>query len=155
MHNAWKVDFNHGLNSFEANISGTRKLVDFAASLPQSVSLLFTSSISVAGKWNTLNGPVPEVVLDDPELATLNGYSASKYVAEQVNKHKVIIEARFLMKDQILEKAAQKGLKTTTLRVGQVTGSAATGAWNTNDWVPILVKSSLSLRALPSLAGVS
>ena len=97
VHNAWKVDFNHGLSSFETHIAGTRKLVDFAASLPQSVSLLFTSSVSVAGKWNTSNGPVPETVLDKPELATTNGYSASKYVAEQVDKHKLMIKAQFLI----------------------------------------------------------
>jgi thioester reductase-like protein len=41
------------------------------------------------------------------------------------------------------------------LRVGQVSGSASSGAWNTTDWVPILVKSSLSLGILPSLSGVS
>ncbi|KAI0085165.1 hypothetical protein BDY19DRAFT_909277 [Irpex rosettiformis] len=136
VHSAWKVDFNHGLGSFETQIAGTRRLVDFAASLPQSVSLLFTSSISVAGKWNVSSGPVPEAVLDDPEVATTSGYAASKYVVEQ-----------------ILARAAQKGLKTTSLRIGQVTGPATTGAWNTSDWVPILVKSSLTLGAFPSLPG--
>ena len=34
-------------------------------------------------------------------------------------------------------------------------GAQSTGAWNTTDWVPILVKSSIALGALPDLEGVS
>ncbi len=84
MHNAWKVDFNLGLGSFETQIAGTRKLIDFAASQSQPASLLFTSSVSVAGKWDVSTGPVPETVLDNPEVATSSGYSASKYIVEKV-----------------------------------------------------------------------
>lgn len=85
MHNAWKVDFNHSLSSFESQIAGTRKLIDFCASTSRSASLLFTSSISVAGKWDPSQGLVPETVLDNAEVATVSGYAASKYVAEQVS----------------------------------------------------------------------
>ena len=45
-------------------------------------------------------------------------------------------------------------MRTISLRVGQVAGSATTGAWNTTDWVPILVKSSVGMGMLPSLTGV-
>ncbi|KAI0337721.1 acetyl-CoA synthetase-like protein [Trametopsis cervina] len=135
--NGWKVDFNQSLDSFENQIAGTRKLLDFCASLPQSVAVFFTSSISVAGKWDVSKGPVPEKTIDDPEVADASGYSASKYVTEQM-----------------LAKAYTKGLHTTSLRVGQVSGSAASGSWNVTDWVPILVKSSVALNMLPATPGI-
>ena len=40
------------------------------------------------------------------------------------------------------------------MRVGQVSGSKRTGAWNISDWVPILVKSSLAVGCLPDMDGV-
>ncbi|KAI0698146.1 hypothetical protein BC835DRAFT_1413279 [Cytidiella melzeri] len=134
--NGWKVDFNRSLGSFETQISGTRNVLNFCASLPQSVTTMFTSSISVASKWDVTTGPVPEELITDPEVASATGYSSSKYVTEQ-----------------LLAKASDKGLSTVSLRVGQVSGSASTGTWNVTDWVPILVKSSLCLGALPSLPG--
>lgn len=85
MLNGWKVDFNHALGSFENQISGTRKVLDFCASLPQSVTIMFTSSISVASKWDVTTGPVPEQPIADPEVASASGYSSSKYVTEQVS----------------------------------------------------------------------
>ncbi|THG96088.1 hypothetical protein EW026_g5678 [Hermanssonia centrifuga] len=136
IHNAWKVNFNHALNSFEAQISGTRKLLDLCFSSTRPIRVLFTSSVSVAHGWDVVNGPVPEESLPNPELAVSTGYASSKYVTEQ-----------------LLTKAAENGLETTILRVGQVCGSKATGAWNVTDWVPIFVKSSLAIGCLPELEG--
>ncbi|THG96855.1 hypothetical protein EW026_g5054 [Hermanssonia centrifuga] len=132
IHNAWKVDFNHGLSSFESQITGTRKLVDFCFNLDRPVRLLFMSSIGVAQGWDNQSGPIPETPLSDPGLATDSGYSASKYVVEQV-----------------LSQAHTNGLEATSLRIGQVCGSRSTGAWNITDWVPILVKSSMAMGKLP------
>ena len=42
-------------------------------------------------------------------------------------------------------------METTALRTGQLCGPKATGAWNTTDWVPMMVKSSVAIGALPSL----
>lgn len=84
VHNAWKVNFNHSLGSFETQISGTRKLLDFCAAASQPVRLLFTSSISTVHQWDPSNGLVPETPLPDPNLAAESGYAASKYVVEQV-----------------------------------------------------------------------
>lgn len=84
MHNAWRVDFNLALGSYESQISGTRKLLDLCASCGRPVRMLFTSSISVAASWPIENGLVPETPLSDPAYASVGGYSASKYVVEQV-----------------------------------------------------------------------
>lgn len=41
------------------------------------------------------------------------------------------------------------------VRMGQACGSKATGAWGMTEWVPIMVKSSVTLGCLPEIAGVS
>lgn len=55
---------------------------------------------------------------------------------------------------QLLTRAAERGLECTVLRLGQTCGPRTTGAWAPAEWVPILVKSSLALGALPDLDGV-
>lgn len=85
VHNAWMVHFKHPLSSFEGQIAGTRKLIDFCMTLGRPVRLIFTSSIAVAQGWDGSQGTVPEEPLPDPGAAAASGYAASKYVVEQVN----------------------------------------------------------------------
>lgn len=136
LHNAWRVDFNLSLSTFESHVAGARSLVDFCCSLPHPVKLIFTSSISAVHKWNVSLGPVPEGTIPSPEVATSHGYGASKFVTEQV-----------------LAKAADNGLECTSVRLGQVCGPNTSGAWATTEWIPIMVKTSVGLGALPDLHG--
>ncbi|KAF9000302.1 hypothetical protein BDQ17DRAFT_1427302 [Cyathus striatus] len=48
---------------------------------------------------------------------------------------------------------ANSGLHATSIRIGQISGGLPNGAWATSDWVPILIKSSLALGALPDAPG--
>ncbi|KAH9939474.1 hypothetical protein B0H21DRAFT_780597 [Amylocystis lapponica] len=132
IHNAWRVDFNLSLGSFEAQIEGAVRLAGFVPG----ARFLFTSSISVASNWDVASGPVPEAPLANAATAVGLGYAESKFVVEE-----------------ILAAARGAGIEATTLRVGQISGTVASGAWNTTDWVPSLIKSSISLQCLPSLAG--
>jgi len=139
IHNAWKLDFNLSLSSFESQIMSTRSLIDFASELTHSwpVKFIFTSSVSSASRWASIDGgPVPESILSDASLP-LNGYGASKFVCEHV-----------------LAKASEAGVVSgLSLRLGQISGSTTTGAWNPTDWVPIIVKSSIALGCLPLVDG--
>lgn len=137
VHNAWHVNFNHPVASFEAQIAGARKLMDICLESAAPIHMMFTSSVSVALHWDMHQGRVPEDLLADVECATGNGYAASKYTVEQ-----------------IMARAAQHGMQATSLRLGQVCGSNITGAWNITDWVPIIVKSSMAMGHLPALDGV-
>lgn len=87
IHNAWKVDFNLSLLSFEGHIASTINLLEFSLSFLHKPHFLFTSSISVASGWDTRKGPVPESVLEtnDSLQEHGNGYAASKYVVEHVS----------------------------------------------------------------------
>ncbi|KAJ7689673.1 acetyl-CoA synthetase-like protein [Mycena rosella] len=133
IHNAWTVDFNHPLASFEPHILGTRHLIDLALSSAHSPRFLFTSSVSSAQLWDYTRGPCPEDVLSETSLA-MTGYGQSKYVIEQILAH--------------------SGLNATCLRVGQVCGALPKGAWPTRDWLPIIVKTCITLGCLPLANGI-
>ncbi|KAI0320589.1 acetyl-CoA synthetase-like protein [Amylostereum chailletii] len=135
IHNAWRVDFNVGLSSFEPFIAGTRSLVDLAlrAACPGGAQLLFISSISVLIRHPPLSGAALEVP-QEPQKAVGSGYSESKWVAE-----------RLLMKAR-----DQTGLRTTVVRVGQLSGDTQLGRWSAKDWIPALVALGKFLGAVPS-----
>ncbi|KAF5371510.1 hypothetical protein D9615_009619 [Tricholomella constricta] len=136
IHTAWKLDFNLALSSFESNIQGTRHLVDLVQSGPNASNarFIFTSSVSSAQSWDASRGPVPEDIVTDASIAVRGGYGEAKYVTERV--------------------LAKSGLQATSLRIGQISGGSPKGAWATTDWLPILVKSSLTLGVLPQVEGL-
>ncbi|KAG5350707.1 hypothetical protein C0989_009601 [Termitomyces sp. Mn162] len=127
IHTAWHLDFNLSLSSFEPNVRGTRKLIDFARSgpHPESIRFLFTSSVASAQSWGQPEVLFPEEVLTDALLLS---------------------EMAMLL--------AKSGIQVSSLRIGQISGGLPNGAWATSDWLPILVKSSLALGALPNATGL-
>ncbi|KAF8215557.1 male sterility protein-domain-containing protein, partial [Mycena galopus ATCC 62051] len=132
IHNAWTLDFNRALSSFESHVKGTRNLIDLARQSPNKsrVRFLFTSSIASAQNWDRKLGPFPEELQLDASVAVGNEYGESKYVSERI--------------------LAASGLAATSFRIGQVSGSVSNGAWSTTDWVPVMVKSSIALGNFPS-----
>ncbi|KIK57240.1 hypothetical protein GYMLUDRAFT_229544 [Collybiopsis luxurians FD-317 M1] len=137
IHNAWRLDFNLSLASFESHVKGSRTLIDFGRSTRRGSGLrfLFTSSIGSAQSWDArARGAYPEEVVMDAKYAVGGGYGESKYVTERI--------------------LAKSGLQATSFRIGQVTGGEPNGAWATTDWVPIIVKSSLTLGMLPDAIGI-
>lgn len=75
---------------------------------------------------------VPEEPIDDPSIPMDQGYGQAKYVSER-----------------ILVKAVEAGLKTTIVRVGQLSGVTTNGAWSSSEHMPILFKSSVTLGMAP------
>ncbi|KAF8555340.1 putative nonribosomal peptide synthetase [Imleria badia] len=135
IHNAWRLDFNLAISSFEDSIRASRNLIDLGLASPQNQNLrfLFTSSIGSAQGWDNLKGPFPEEVQLDPSVAVGAGYGEGKYTTERM--------------------IVQSGLHATSLRIGQIAGGHG-GSWATTDWFPIIVKSSIALGALPEAVGV-
>ncbi|KAJ6457244.1 putative aminoadipate reductase [Mycena sanguinolenta] len=132
IHNAWTLDFNKALLSFEPHIKGTRNLIDLArqSRVASGLRFLFTSSIASAQNWDQKRGPFPEELQLDASVAIGNGYGESKYVSERI--------------------LAASGVEATSFRIGQISGSASNGAWSITDWVPAIVKSSIALGNFPS-----
>ena len=84
IHNAWRVDFNLSLSSFDTYIGSVRNLVDFSATCDHPVRLLFTSSAAAVYSWDFNKGVAPDDVIDDPNVVAASGYGQAKYVVEHV-----------------------------------------------------------------------
>ena len=69
-----------------------------------------------------------------PEIAIGGGYYESKWVTEQLFRRA----------------AKSMGLRTTSVRVGQVSGDQRIGGWSASEWVPALVRISERLGCIPS-----
>ncbi|CCO36285.1 L-aminoadipate-semialdehyde dehydrogenase [Rhizoctonia solani AG-1 IB] len=138
IHNAWQVNFNLSLQSFEPSVCGVRNLLDLAR---QSIAptgcprFMFASSIAVAG-FGSPGRHLNETTVSLEDGAASIGYGQSKLVAEK-----------------LLESARRSGLHTCIVRLGQLTGDAASGSWSATDWVPSLVGSSVSIGCLPGAIG--
>lgn len=142
IHNAWEVNFNLPLASFEIpHLLGVRQLIDFSARSTKGASILYVSSVGSSMNWSP-KGPsiVPECIFDDPSVSLPMGYAQSKHIAER-----------------ILDQAAKvAGLRTIVCRVGQVAGPLSrSGVWNRLEWLPRLVASSKYLRKIPVSLGPS
>ena len=138
IHNAWPVNFNLPLSSFQSQLDGIVNLVKFTASAAASPHLFFLSSISSVMSYRTPSFNTPEEVITADSASGPNGYAESKHISEL-----------------LLDRAARKlSIKTSFARVGQVAGPAHTpGLWNKAEWLPSLILSSKHLGALPELLG--
>ncbi|KAF8510926.1 hypothetical protein BU17DRAFT_55015 [Hysterangium stoloniferum] len=142
IHTAWKVNFNLGLNSYIPLLQGVRKLVDIALQSPLSAPPRFIFSSSVGVYKSEMNERPKEEPIKDFNIVAGSGYSESKWIAER-----------------ILEEAAKRtALKPIIVRIGQMTSNSS-GAWNSTDWLPAMLRSGQLIGALPfrddSIAWVS
>ena len=122
VHNAWPVNFNQTLPSFEPHVRGTRRLIDFAAGSVHRPPILFTSTIATTQNWRAVHpgDSVPEKLIGDMRVPAPMGYAESKYVAEH-----------------LLAGAANLGVSAAICHVGQVTGPVdKPGIWNRQEWFP-------------------
>lgn len=133
VHNAWNVNFNLSLASFEPDLLGVANLINFAASSKNVPNLFFISSVgSVLGYPD---GTPEELVTADPSV---NGYGNSKYIAEHMIAHA----------------ATERAMRASIARVGQIAGATnAPGLWNKKEWFPSLAISSRQIGAIPEHLG--
>jgi len=129
IHNAWSVNFNMGVASFEPHIRATRNLLDLA--FRHDARFCFISSVSAAARA----GPrIPEAHLENLSDAQEMGYARSKLVAER-----------------LCREARAAGLDARVLRVGQIIGDTRHGQWNPTEAIPLMLRSAVTLGALPTL----
>ena len=139
IHNAWKVNFNHNLDSFENDhIRGVRNLIDWSLSSPRDIHICFVSSLAALGDWT--GKPITESIPEEYTIPAINmGYAQSKYVAERV----------------LATAAREKGLGVSIIRPGQISGPSEVPGppWNDTDWFPGLLKTSKEIDFLPHSLG--
>ncbi|PGH13106.1 hypothetical protein AJ80_06478 [Polytolypa hystricis UAMH7299] len=141
IHNAWKVNFNHQVETFEhPHIQGVRRFVDFSLASVHRAHIHFISSISTIEGWDCAKrGPsIPEEIFEESDVVMRTGYGESKHVAERI--------CAFV--------SAHCGIPTSIHRVGQIGGpTTEKGMWNKQEWLPSLVATSKTLNQLPSTLG--
>ncbi|KAJ5385268.1 hypothetical protein N7517_003179 [Penicillium concentricum] len=140
IHNAWKVDFNHSVDSFEdTHIQGVRRFIDFCLSSRTNAHLHFISSIGTVGAWAPeMGASIPEVPIEDIAVVLPQGYGESKYVAERI----------------CLEASQRSHVPTSVYRVGQIAGpTTARGQWNPQEWLPTIIATSKAMGKIPNRLG--
>jgi thioester reductase-like protein len=142
IHNAWPVNFNQDLESYETvHVAGVRRCVDFSRACQHRAKIVFMSSVAGIGNWlakNPINKEVPEKMLYDHSLPLPQGYGESKHVAE------LILDAA----------ATRSGIPVTIVRAGQLAGpSDGRSEWNRKEWLPSLVMTSMAMGLLPDRLG--
>ncbi|KAK2608982.1 hypothetical protein QQS21_002462 [Conoideocrella luteorostrata] len=132
IHCAWSVNFNMQLSSFEkGNIAGVSNLLALCRSAHPPATMNFCSSVSTC--TNATQSPIPERVADI-EWAQGMGYAQSKTVAEH-----------------LCAKAVDQGVTTRVLRVGQIVGDTKHGIWNSQEAIPMMMQTAVTVGALPKL----
>ena len=148
-HGAWPMDFKLKLSSFEPQIKAVSDLIELcrAAHIRRSFfkpRLVFASSIAVVGRYSKVSSTgasVPEVPMEDP-LSTLPiGYAEAKWCCE-----KVIESAHTSFHHE---------MEAVIVRIGQLSGSLATGFWSEKEHLAALVRACQDVQAVPNLQGVS
>lgn len=154
IHNAWRVDWNLSIESFESHVYGVRQFIEFCSNSTKGAALSFMSTVGTMQFAKPSDGEPPEKRTFDgfeislvreaasPSWSTplLMGYAESKLVSEK-----------------LLERAvAESGINATVCRIGQIAGPVrhgVKGKWSLQEWFPSLIEASLHLGAFPADLG--
>lgn len=147
IHNAWRMDFNIPVESFEpVHIRAVHSLIEFCDQSSHRAHLHFLSSIGAVGGWSTSAlsstpaspDAIPELPFDDCDVTLRQGYSEAKHICERI----------------CLAASEKSGVPTSVHRVGQIAGSSGeSGYWNQSEWLPALIATSKSIGKIPSSLG--
>ncbi|PQE12515.1 nrps-like enzyme protein [Rutstroemia sp. NJR-2017a BBW] len=134
LHNAWKLDFNLSLPSYETPyLVSVRNMIELSAKSKKNTRICFVSSVSAVMESKSTIQETPAL---DFTAALKLGYAESKCVTEAT-----------------LTAANQtSGIPVTILRVTQIGGSTVRTdpPWPTKEWLYPLLKASKSLNLIAS-----
>ena len=137
IHSAWAVNFNLGVRSFEEqHIRGTYNLLNLClrSRLPEAAKLFFCSSVSTAS-GTPKPAVVPETAIENLEYAQQTGYGRSKLVTEHIVRNAM----------------RTTNMHARVLRIGQLSGDTRSAIWNDTEAVALMIRSALTIKALPAL----
>ena len=148
-HGAWPMDFKLKLESLEPQIKVVRELIELARLAHRKrpflkARLVLASSIAAVGGYPEILGSgaiVPETSMKEPAVTLPIGYAQAKWCCEKV------VESA--------QHAIPHELESMIIRIGQISGSQATGFWSQKEHLPALVKACQDTGAVPDLRGVS
>ena len=145
-HNAWAVNFNYELETFEHPfIKTVSDLKNLSHHSTHGAHIFFISSIGTVGSWEPSPDKNPEDKVLVPESIMYNsaacistGYAESKHVSERI----------------LAVAAHEAGVPVTIARLGQIAGpTTAQGKWNDAEWLPRIIKTSKTISKIPQTLG--
>jgi len=142
IHNAWPVNFLLPFKAFRPHFDGLTNIFRMASSRPDPPKLLYISSMSSVARLQhpTVAHAIPEEIVRDFHAPYPMGYAKSKFFSE-------------LLCDTA---SRTLGIPTSFARVGQIAGPVngpKIGPWNTSEWLPSLIITSISLGSIPESLG--
>ncbi|KAL8717514.1 MAG: hypothetical protein Q9225_005246 [Loekoesia sp. 1 TL-2023] len=139
IHNGWEVNLSLPLERFESQLAGIKQFIEFSAQSKRRAHIFFVSSIGAVFNWSDpQNDHVPEIELKEWSLAEQNGYPRAKLIAERI----------------LADVSRKYNIPATICRVGQIAGpTGEKGMWPKQEWLPILIKSSMYLGVIPEPLG--
>ncbi|KIJ30327.1 hypothetical protein M422DRAFT_784036 [Sphaerobolus stellatus SS14] len=136
-HIGWNVNWSAPLSAFEDQLRGVRNVVELslASDFIQPPALFFTSSLGVYENLPP-GSRATETSLESLEWPVGHGYAEAKAISERILEHA----------------AKSTELCPTVLRLAQISGGSD-GHWDTSEWFPAILKSSIRMGALPRISG--
>ncbi|KAF9018364.1 acetyl-CoA synthetase-like protein [Hymenopellis radicata] len=136
IHNAWPVNFNRHVTSFESHIAGLVNLLKLCILSSQNclypTRLIFASSVAVVGRYPVLhpNGPC--------DVHGKVWLPEGKWVCERLIQ----------IADHLYGMEGLKLIRGSSVRIGQMTGAEGCGAWNESEHFPIIIHTSKMMGSL-------
>ncbi|RFU34185.1 hypothetical protein B7463_g2153, partial [Scytalidium lignicola] len=135
-HCAWNVNFNLRLSSFEKDcIAGIKNLIDLCLKSNGNKPARIAFSSSIGTVLRTEDVSVPEALPIGFSSTQPTGYGQSKLVAEHICSSAI----------------TKTGIDVYVIRVGQIIGDTKYGIWNSSEAVPLMLQTSQTIGALPSI----
>ncbi|KAI0726890.1 L-aminoadipate-semialdehyde dehydrogenase [Fomitopsis betulina] len=134
VHNAWPVNFNMSLDSYDAHVGGVLNLINLCLRSPKSQPSAFYFSSSIAAVTGSTDAVCDETFPASAGTALPTGYGRSKWAVEK-----------------LAERAARTTpLHVSILRIGQLVGDTQSGVWNETESWPLMFKATEATGALPA-----
>ncbi|CUS09998.1 unnamed protein product [Tuber aestivum] len=135
IHCAWQVNFNMDVSSFEsAHIKGSHNLMTLCLKSRRSGPASFNFCSSISSVASTPGAVTIPETQPKYEGAMPMGYAQSKLVTEKLCN----------------AAAGRTTLSARVLRIGQISGDTRFGVWNATEAIPLTVRSTKTLGALPA-----
>ncbi|KAI1414152.1 NAD(P)-binding protein [Hypoxylon sp. FL1857] len=140
IHNAWAVNFNMQLTSFEnPPIASVLHLLNITRQSKLQLKPRFVFISSVAAIAHAQPTPITESRHGWDAVGN-TGYAQSKWVAEELCTHAAQL-------------SGDSGPDVQVIRVGQIAGDSRHGIWNPGEAIPLVVQTGLTVGALPVIEG--
>lgn len=168
IHNAWQVDFNRNLSSFESpHVVGVRTLIDWSLNSPRNMHIVFVSSVSTVAQWPgfrptvTGNEKVSDGVGESHDMVNMDARPNEVYKASVPElpptfaripaKQLGYAQSKYTAEYLLTEAAVTRNVRTTILRPGEISNARATPGpiGSSNDWFALLLLSSKHMKMIP------